>query len=222
MITEGALYTPTGYQHSICPTKSSNRTALIIGAVGCGALGLMVVALLAFLAIWQFLSPEALPVASADAGAREPLSQSFTTKNGLGTIHYPASFAASTPNDQTVVVQRHSSAGAHFVAIYAIDHPVSEHLDEVDRVIQLELAKSIPDFVATPSKPGLCHGEPGIVSSGSYPEAGEVYELHGCAFMKDEVYHRCSYGVAKVELGATKPLLEEICERVEIHPLPTP
>ena len=60
--------------------------------------------------------------ASADAGAAEPLSQSFTTKNGLGTIHYPASFAAWGDERGTLQVMREKTPTLTLVYLPHLDY----------------------------------------------------------------------------------------------------
>jgi hypothetical protein len=203
------------------PMSQSKRdgpstTTILVVALGCGVPALMSLALLVFLGIWQFLSPGA-PSAAADGGAtREPLVRTFATKNGLVTVRYPETFAASTPNEHAVMLQRGTTSGAQYVVVDAISEPASDQLEEVDRLVRLAAAKQLDHFVAGPVTSTTCHGEPGVASGGSYREGG-TYELRACAFMKHGQYHRCAYGAPPTGLAAVEPLFKEICEAVELR-----
>src|SRR5262245_42004303 len=107
-----------GFQHARCPSRGMS-TGAIVGLVGCGSVFLLVAMIAVFLAIWQFLSPDRPPTAALDAGP-EPLSQTFASKNGLVTVHYPANFAASAPHEHVVLLQRHAAGAELVVAIDAI------------------------------------------------------------------------------------------------------
>jgi hypothetical protein len=227
-ITTMPIATPHGYQHDRCPQKGMSP-AVLFSLVGCGALLLLGLAMGAFIAIWQFLEPEtrtasgpaaasAAETATAAAEPPESLSERFATKNGLVTVKYPPSFAASTPNEHDVLVQRHSASGGEVViAVDAIDHPISDHLEEVDRVVRIETGKRYAGFVPGPTSKTTCHDHPGVASSGTFSIDGVGYQSHACAFMNGAHYHRCFYVAPAAELAELEPLLQRICASVELR-----
>jgi hypothetical protein len=201
---------------------------MLAAALGCGCLFVATVAVLVLLGVWQFLSPTSGTASSPTAASSdvvppsgpepaEALSQTFATQNGLASVHYPADFAASTPNEHVVTVQRHAHAGAHYVVVDAIGKPVSEHLEEVDRIVRIELAKALQSFVATPVVKSTCHTEAGVASGGTYVEEGTTYDLRACAFMKSGKYYRCSYAAPKSEFASIEPLLKRICDGFDLQ-----
>ncbi len=221
------IATPQGYQHERCPSRGMS-TGAILTLAGCGGVLLLGVAVALFFVAWQFVDPEKPTAAASGAGSSpapgagaepaEALSLKFATKNGLVTVSYPPSFAASTPNEHDVLLQRRSLGGGELVlAVDAIDHPISEHLEEVDRVVRLETGKRYAGFVAGPTTSTKCHDRPGVASSGTFAVEGVSYESRACAFMIGAHYHRCFYVAPAADLAELEPLFQQICAGVEIH-----
>jgi hypothetical protein len=220
------IATPQGYQHDRCPSRGMSGGA-IAALVGCGGLFLLALAFALLLAFWQLLSPEKPTASASPSGpttpptalveAPEALSLSFATKNGLVTVHYPPSFAASTPNEHDVLLQRRSAGGEVVIAVDAIDHPISDHLEEVDRVVRLETGKRYAGFVPGPTTKTTCHDHPGVASSGTFAVEGVSYESRACAYMNGAHYHRCFYVAPAAELAELEPSFKQICAAVEIH-----
>jgi hypothetical protein len=215
-ITTMPVATPAGYQHDRCPSKTP--TGLIVGLLGCGGLILLVFFAMIGLGVWQYLEPgKPVPVATATA-TPEALSQTFAAKNGLFTVHYPENYAASTPGDHDVILRRPLPGGAEIgIVVTAVPNPVSDQLEELDRLARLELPKQFPGYVAGPLVPGTCHQHPGLHSQGSFTSAGIAFENRACAFMIGAHYHRCYYAAPADQLAELEPLLERICDAVEIR-----
>ncbi len=210
------------------------------GCLVLGGLGLLVVGF--FAATWVLFSPGGLlhddPNAAAkDAAApkgsdatfdgetksksAEPsaeLTQKFASRSGLVVAHYPESFAASTPEEHGVLLQRNLDKHEGLVVIDAVPDPVSDQLEETDRVVRLASAAAHDGYRPIAETPGLCHGEPGIWSGGTYKVEGQLigYQTRSCAFMKDGVYHRCSYTAPLHRFLAQEAVFKDICEHVEI------
>jgi hypothetical protein len=219
------IATPQGYQHDRCPSRGMS-TGAILTLAGCAGILLLGGAITLFFVAWQFVSPEKTPAVASGAGTStaagaepaETLSLKFPTKNGLVTVAYPPSFAASTPNEHDVLLQKRSSRGGELVvAVDAIDRPISDHLEEVDRVVRLETGKRYAGFVPGPTTPTTCHDHPGVASSGSFAIEGVSYESHACAYMNGAHYHRCFYVAPSAELAEFESVFQQICAAVEIH-----
>jgi hypothetical protein len=82
--------------------------------------------------------------------------------------------------------------------------------------VHLAIAQGVSDLVVSASGAELCGGEQGLGSTVTYREGALAYELHSCAFMKHDRYHRCAYAVPRGQMAQRGPLLHRICESVEL------
>lgn len=215
-----AVQGPGGWMHTSCAQKAGSKSAVpLLALVGCAVSAGFVLLILAFLAIWQFLSPGAPPTSAVDAGASDALTERYTTGNGLVTVRYPASFAASKQGDAAVIVTRPLADGnAETLVFEAVETPVSNDLKELERLLSAAEAKQLEGYVALSTRPGTCHGRPGIEVIGSFvTKNGATYDRRACRFYDDGHFYSFAYALPRGKPAAETRLLETIVDAAEIR-----
>lgn len=116
---------------------------VIIGVIALGilAIGAIFVVLFAAGVAAGVANRKASPptkVKVAHVANSVPLTQSYSPKNGLFTVRYPADFAASSLDGSTISLERNLSGGdSEVVLVAAVANPISDDVNEFGRVLLL-------------------------------------------------------------------------------------
>ena len=162
---------------------------------------------------------------SADAvaepqGKPAALTQSYTSKNGLLTAHYPADFAASTAGTSSVVVTRNLPGGLdEAMAFVPIEKPISGELAEFARVVGAAEVKELNSYVETSSLPGTCVGAPAIETTGTWKsKSGTLtYLRKACHFIHNGHGYSIAYSVPSPHAAEEEPTLHAIREATQLN-----
>jgi hypothetical protein len=162
---------------------------------------------------------------SADAvaetrGATAAMTQSYTSKNGLLTAHYPADFAASTVGTSSIVVTRNLPGGLdEAMAFVPIEKPISAELGEFARVVGAAEVKELNSYVETSSLPATCVGAPGIETTGTWrSKSGALtYLRKACHFIHNGHGYSIAYSVPSPRAAAEEPTLHAIREATQLN-----
>ena len=174
---------------------------------------LAVLALSALLACKKLASK--LKGKSAGASTTDPLTQSYSSRNGLITAHYPASFAAKTVASASVELVRNLGLGHdEAVVLVPIQRPITDELDELSRVMSNAQTKRLNGFKKSYERRATCNGQPGIELEGVWftRATGAPVVFHVCNFMRDGHGYSFSYLVPQAEAATQGPYLKKIME----------
>jgi hypothetical protein len=152
--------------------------------------------------------------------APEGMTQSFPSKNGLITAHYPSSFAASTVGTSSIVVTRNLPGGLdEALALVPIEKPISNDLKEFARVIGAAEVKELHGYVESSSLPASCAGKPGIETTGTWrSEKGTLtYLRKGCHFLDNGHGYSIAYSVPSTLAATEEPTLRAIREATQFN-----
>jgi hypothetical protein len=216
-----ALERPEGWMCVTCAGGAAPRsTAKLAIGLGCGALLIWGLLIMMFLALWQFLSPERPPVAAADAGPPDALTERYASGNGLVIAHYPASFAASKEGDGVLTVQRARPSGdSDAVVLEVVSNPISNDLNENHRLVCAAEAKVFDRYVEIANGPGTCVGRPGVRVAGSFVASNGVrYDRRACRFLEGGRFYTFAYALPESSTVAQRALLEKIVDATELTP----
>lgn len=157
---------------------------------------------------------------SGSTTAPAGMTESFASKNGLITAHYPASFAASTVGTSSIVVTRNLPGGLdEALALVPIERPISNDLKEFARVIGAAEVKELHGYVESSSLPASCAGKPGIETTGTWrSEKGTLtYLRKGCHFLDNGHGYSIAYSVPSTLAATEEPTLRAIREATQFN-----
>jgi hypothetical protein len=158
--------------------------------------------------------------ASGSTGAIPAMTESFASKNGLITAHYPADFAASTVGTSSIVVTRNLPGGLdEALAFVPIETPISSDLNEFARVIGAAEVKDLRDYVEASSLPASCAGKPGIETTGTWrSRRGTLtYLRKACHFLHNGHGYSIAYSVPSTQAADEEPTLRAIREATQFN-----
>ena len=171
----------------------------------------------------SFVAVLAVALLACKKGAPKPpagLTESFPSKNGLITAHYPADFAASTVGTSSIVVSRSLPGGLdEALALVPIDKPISNDLKEFARVIGAAEVKELHGYVESSSLPATCAGKPGIETTGTWrSEKGTLtYLRKACHFLSNGHGYSIAYSVPSTLAAEEEPTLRAIREATQFN-----
>lgn len=158
--------------------------------------------------------------ATGSTGAPAAMTESYTSKNGLLTAHYPAGFAASTAGTSSIVVTRSLPGGLdEALALVPIETPISTELGEFARVIGAAEVKELNGYVETSALPATCAGAAGIETTGTWKsERGTMtYLRKACHFLHNGHGYSISYSVPSTLAAEEEPTLRAIREATQLN-----
>jgi hypothetical protein len=81
---------------------------------------------------------------SYDSGTN---TQTFTTKNGLVTAHYPEEFVARNVDNDTISMRKRvADKSEEIVQVAAVVNPISDDVDELGRVLIQSMIKDLDSY----------------------------------------------------------------------------
>lgn len=172
---------------------------------------------LAFVAILALALPACKKAGPAPVAG---MTESFASKNGLITAHYPADFAASTVGTSSIVLSRNLPGGQdEAMAFLPIEKPISSDLKEFARVIDAAEVKDLHGYVESSSLPATCAGKPGIETTGTgRSEKGtSTYLRKACHFLANGHGYSITYSVPSTLAADEEPTLRAIREATQFN-----
>ena len=157
---------------------------------------------------------------TAGTSTSEPFTQSYGSKNGLITAHYPVSFAAKTVASTSVELVRNLSLGHdEAVVLVPIERPITDELDELSRVMSNAQTSKLNRFTKRYEKHTTCNGQPAVEIEGVWytKASGTAVVWHSCNFMRDGHGYSFSYLVPQSEEAAQGPYLKKILEATSFN-----
>jgi hypothetical protein len=148
------------------------------------------------------------------------MTESFVSKNGLITAHFPADFAASSVGESSIVVSRNLPGGQdEALAFLPIEKPISSDLQEFARVIGAAEVKNLHGYVESSSLPATCAGKPGIETTGTgRAEKGtSTYLRKACHFLANGHGYSITYSVPSTLAAEEEPTLRAIREATQFN-----
>ncbi len=171
----------------------------------------------------SFVAILAVALLACKKGAPKPpagLTESYASKNGLITAHYPADFAASTVGTSSIVVSRSLPGGLdEALALVPIDRPISNDLKEFARVVGAAEVKDLHGYLESSSLPATCAGKPGIETTGTWKsEKGSLtYLRKACHFLSNGHGYSIAYSVPSTLATEEEPNLRAIREATQFN-----
>ena len=157
---------------------------------------------------------------SAPSAAPPAMTESYASKNGLLTAHYPADFAASTAGTSSIVVTRSLPGGVdEALAFIPIEKPITTELGEFARVVGAAQVKELRGYVETSALPATCVGASGIETTGTWKsERGTLtYLRKACHFIHNGHGYSISYSVPSTRAAEEEPTLRAIREATQLN-----
>lgn len=180
------------------------------------------------LAVWTLLAVSCNELArkpeqkSAAAGVTisEPLSQSYSSPNGLITVHYPADFAAKIVGKSGIMLTRNLPDGnAELLTFVSVAAPVTTDLNELSRVINVAEIKELTGYSEQSRANKPCNGAPGIEIISSWkPADGSPEFRRSCVFQRNGHGYSFAYMLPSELQTTNRPLLEAIVEATTFGP----
>jgi hypothetical protein len=141
-------------------------------------------------------------------------THSYSTTNGLVTVHYPADFAAKNLDATTVSLSKNFIGGQNeAVTIAAVPHPISNDVREIARLLHADTEKEALSrdgtYTHTDDHAGNCLGVyRGWEVNVSYNLLlGGIYLSKSCFFLVDNTVFELRYDVPSVHAKEETPLL---------------
>ena len=177
---------------------------------------------LAILALALLACKKGAPSGGSSGTTTAPagMTESFPSKNGLITAHYPASFAAKTVGTSSIVVARNLPGGLdEALAFVPIEKPISNDLKEFARVIGAAEVKELHGYVESSALPASCAGKPGIETVGTWrSEKGTTtYLRKACHFLDNGHGYSIAYSVPSTQAATEEPTLRAIREATQFN-----
>jgi hypothetical protein len=198
------------------PPRAGMSPALIAVLVVVGVLG--TAATVGFMAGFMENSVELADVEPPRASFESPLTETYTTKNGLAVMHYPADFAAQSIDDGMIMLRRNLDDGTdEGVIAAAIPDPISDDVNEIARLLVNAMAKKLESsgdtWTETSRSAGVCfRGHQGVVVHGTY--AGQ--QVRACFFTAPGRAYEVKT-IAPIRHEAQDlPLLQKIADATEL------
>jgi hypothetical protein len=184
------------------PPSSGANVGLIVAIVAIvlvvGFVGIMFLfGVLGYMSARRSMS--AARAAAATATATSPmsatatpatLSETYTSTNGLAVVHYPPDWAAKSIDEATLTLTRNLSDGSdEVVYVAAVDHPISNDVNELARILMRAMIKNIDAaggvWTESSRKRGVCYRAypGGLAVDGSFSVSGARRNVHMCFFM---------------------------------------
>jgi hypothetical protein len=148
---------------------------------------------------------------------REALSESYTSKNGLITVHYPSSFAAKTVGKNVVLLARNLNDGLDEVVTFVpIEKPISDELPEFARVIAKAEEGALAGYAVTSSGPATCNGQTAAAKTGTWGK-NAPYFRRACYFLHNGHGYSVAYMVPQSHAAEETAMLVQIAEGMQFN-----
>jgi hypothetical protein len=144
------------------------------------------------------------------------LTQSYASKTGFLTVHYPAAFAARTVGTQSsVLLARGFDDGSDEAVVFvAIANPASDELDEFARVSELKNSEHYNKYQQLTSGRATLLGVPAVRAHGSWETEKKhlPYLRTSYVFLRNGKGYIFSYVYPQAHAAEDEPLLEKIIQ----------
>jgi len=160
------------------------------------------------------------PPSGGATGASPAMTESYPSKNGLITVHYPATFIAKTVGTSSIVLARNLTGGLdEALAFVPIETPISTEVHEFARVVGAAEVKDLNSYVETSSLPATCAGKPGIETIGTWHSSRGTltYVRKACHFIHNGHGYSIAYSVPSTVAAEEEPTLHAIREATQFN-----
>ena len=154
------------------------------------------------------------------AAKAEAIDQSYVSKNGLITVHYPGSFAAKTVGQSVVVLAKNLGDGTDEAVTFAsVDQPISDEVGEFARVVDHATVEKLGQYAEKMKKPATCNGQPGVETYGTWvtEQGGIRISRRACYFLRDGHGYSFAFSVPENHEAEQEPILQKILDATEFH-----
>jgi hypothetical protein len=137
------------------------------------------------------------PSGSGEAPSPKPdLSQQYASNNKLIVVHYPKGFEAETTGKSAVLVSGEVGSGVSVtLGFVSIAEPVSDKVDEFDRILHGAVSKALEGWVELSSGECSIGGVKGIEHVGVYVSKGIPLTRHSCQFIRHAHGYSFSFSI---------------------------
>lgn len=203
-----------GYPPPPPPPRKSNAVLIVACVLGGIAL-LLAIGIPFAMGFAKGLRHASAPPAHAPPSAA--LSETYSTKNGLLTAHYPSDFVAKNVDSTTLGIARNFPDGSdEEVVLAAVAHPITDDVHEFARVLTASIAKKTSaigsTFVETTHRDVACFGGyDGVNVEATFLAGGKtLYRVSLCFFMHDDRGYEVEYILPDARTATELPLLQSI------------
>jgi hypothetical protein len=144
------------------------------------------------------------------------LSQTYDSKTGFLTVHYPAAFAARTvgPQSNVLLARSFDDGSDEAVVFVAVANPASDELDEFARVSELKNAAHYNKWQQLSSGHVTIAGMPAVRTHGSWESEKKhfPYLRTSYVFVRNGKGYIFSYVYPQARAAEDEPLLEKIIQ----------
>lgn len=142
----------------------------------------------------------------------EPLTQTYSTQNGLITAHYPAAFAANAGSESRIQLNRTAPVDVS-LSMSAHEAPVSTDVNEYARVVLAAMTGTLDGYQELGRAATTCNGVPGIQARGTFRGGlGTPFYWSACAFVRNGHGYSFFYVVPQADAAAWSPMLQSILD----------
>lgn len=142
----------------------------------------------------------------------EPLTQAYSTQNGLVTAHFPAAFAASPGSASRLQLNRTLPVEMS-ASLSAFETPVSNDLGEFARVGIAGMTATMQGYQELGRGLGTCNGVPGVQVRGTFQSrTGTPLYWNACALLRNGHGYIFFYLVPQSDAATWAPLLQSILD----------
>jgi hypothetical protein len=208
------------------PGPPPPRKTLPAGVVVALVCGLVLVLAAGGAGVFFLVKRQFLLRAAKRADPSVPLTQKYTSGNGLVTAHYPSDFAAKKLEQASVMLSRNLGLGNDEAVVFtAIGQPITDDPQELARVLEGAFEKSIRAKGGTvtvgESRAAKCETSltaySGVETVGTYNiPPGPTVDLWSCVFVTGGHGYKLSYLVAHGRSAEERPLLRRILAATEL------
>jgi hypothetical protein len=155
---------------------------------------------------------------TAPPSPRVSPAQSYSSPNGLVTIHYPPEFAAHIAGKSVLELARDLKGGMdEAVTFLSVTEPISKDLIEFARIVDKAGTGGLDRYLETSRESTTAHGTPAVESVGYFfMPSGLRYKRRSWAFLHEGHGYSFAYLVPEREAPEQEPILEAIIQATEL------
>jgi len=144
------------------------------------------------------------------------LTESYSSKTGLITVHYPALFAARTvgPQSNVLLARSFDDGSDEAIVFVAIENPVSDELGEFARVSELKNGAHYNKYQQLSSARVTFGGVPAVLTRGSWEtdKRHQSYLRSSYVLLRDGKGYIFSSVYPQARAAEEGPLLDKIVQ----------
>ncbi len=150
--------------------------------------------------------------ATGGVAVSEPLSESYSSQNGLITMHYPSDFAAKVVGKNGIMLTRNLADGdAEVVTFVSVAEPITNDVNEFARVLTAAEIKELTGYVEKSRVNAQCNGAPGVEITATWKPTDDSLDFRrSCSFQRQGHGYSFAYMVPNAVAAKRRPMLDAI------------